>query len=572
MELIKKDIALRIIEFLKEQGLQEGFASPETLFKRPEKDGFGDIALPCFPFAKQLKQPPASIASNLRDYLGTIPGIEKVDVLGGYLNFHYDKVEVFRALYRQLEENPSTFLNRTHLKGHKALVEFSSPNIAKPFSIGHLRSTVIGNFIQRLMRSAGADVIAINHIGDWGTQFGKLIVAFQKWGNETEIEENPVKHLLDLYVRFHNEAETDTSLEDAARAAFKRLEENNEAESRLWERFRRLSLKEFNRTYARLNVEFDKVLGEAFYRDKLQSIIDTLQEKALLKESQNAIIVDLDAFNMPPCLIQKSDGASLYATRDIAAAIYRHDTFGFDQAFYIVGAEQGLHFRQFFKVLELAGFEWATTMEHVPFGLYRFQDGKMSTRKGKVIFLEEVLEEAVQRVRDIMTEKNPNLSPEEREQVAEILGTSAIIFNDLKNDRIKDIKFSWDEVLNLEGDSGPYIAYSYVRCRGILDKAADIPELDVDAVTIDHPDEAALIQKLGQIDDVLLLCLKHRKSHFLAQYLLDLTRTFHGFYHNCRVVGDDRQRSSFRKVLVELTAATLKAGAELMGMRLPERM
>ncbi|PJB79542.1 MAG: arginine--tRNA ligase, partial [Acidobacteria bacterium CG_4_9_14_3_um_filter_49_7] len=473
---------------------------------------------------------------------------------------------------RKFQENPADILTWKEFDGRNILVEFSSPNIAKPFSIGHLRSTVIGNFLQNLFRSLGATVIAVNHIGDWGTQFGKLIVAFERWGKQDALAENPVRHLLDLYIRFHREAEENPEMEEAARAAFKRLEDGSEAENNIWKTFRTLSLKEFNRTYDRLNVHFDKVLGEAFYRDKLQPVIDTLKEKDLLSISDSAVIVSLDEYDMPPCLIQKSDGASLYATRDIAAAVYRHDTFGFDEALYVVGAEQALHFRQFFKVLKLAGFDWAAHMHHIPFGLYRFQDGKMSTRDGKVIFLEEVLDEAVSRIRSVMEEKNPDIPDKERATISETLGTSAIIFNDLKNDRVKDIKFSWDEALNMEGDSGPYIAYSYVRCRGILEKSGGITVVDPARITISHPVEAALIQKLSQAHDSLLLCAKHHKSHFLAQYLLDLTHTFHSFYHSCHVIGDDPVQSSFRLALVELTSATLKAGTRLMGMQLPEKM
>lgn len=572
MQTVKDDISRRVFRFLTEKGVPVDMIQEENLFKRPEKDTFGDLALPCFPFARHLKQAPPQIAANLKEYLGDIPGVKQVVVMGGYLNFHLDKAEMFRSLYRKFQENPADVLKWNEFDGRKILVEFSSPNIAKPFSIGHLRSTVIGNFLQNLFRSLGAKVIAVNHIGDWGTQFGKLIVAFERWGDQRALTENPVRHLLNLYVRFHKEAADKPEMDEAARAAFKRLEDGSEAENNIWETFRTLSLKEFNGTYDRLNVHFDKVLGEAFYRDKLQPVIDTLKGKDLLSISDSAVIVSLDEYDMPPCLIQKSDGASLYATRDIAAAVYRHDTFGFDEALYVVGAEQALHFRQFFKVLEMAGFQWATHMQHIPFGLYRFQDGKMSTRSGKVIFLEEVLDEAVSRIRSLMEEKNPDIPDNERALISETLGTSAIIFNDLKNDRVKDIKFSWDEALNMEGDSGPYIAYSYVRCRSILEKSGAMTSVNPAMVTIRHPNEAALIQKLSQARGTLLLCAKHHKSHFLAQYLLDLTHTFHSFYHSCRVIGDDPVQSSFRIALVELTSATLKAGALLMGMRLPEKM
>ncbi|MCK5880155.1 MAG: arginine--tRNA ligase, partial [Holophagae bacterium] len=360
MQTIKDDISGQVIHFLTERGVPADIIPEKHLFKRPEKDAFGDMALPCFPFARHLKQAPQQIASDLKAYLGDVSGVEQMIVMGGYLNFHLNKGEIFRSLYRKFQEDPVHVLEWNEFEGKKILVEFSSPNIAKPFSIGHLRSTVIGNFLQNLYKSLGADVIAVNHIGDWGTQFGKLIVAFEKWGNRATLGENPVRHLLDLYVRFHREAEENPKLEEAARAAFKRLEDGSEAENSIWETFRELSMREFNQTYARLNVHFDKVLGEAFYRDKLQPVIDRLKDKKLLSISENAVIVNLDDYDMAPCLIQKSDGASLYATRDIAAAVYRNSTFHFDEALYVVGAEQAFHFRQFFKVLEMAGFDWAT--------------------------------------------------------------------------------------------------------------------------------------------------------------------------------------------------------------------
>jgi len=572
MHPVRDEILSVIRRFLTDRGIPEGDIPTSELFKRPEREEFGDLALPCFPFARHLKTAPPAIAAELQPVVAAVPGVEKADVVGAYLNIHLDKLAILRDRLNRLQADPERFFHRRDLAGETVVVEFSSPNIAKPFSIGHLRTTVIGNFLQNLFRAMGADVVAINHIGDWGTQFGKLIVAYRKWGDPHELDRDPVQHLLALYVRFHSEAERDPALEDAGREAFRKLESGEPEETALWERFRELSLREFNKTYERLSVHFDHVLGEAFYRERLDDVTDLLTERGLLKESQNAMIVDLEPWDMPPCLIQKSDGASLYATRDIAAAIYRQERFRFDRSLYVVGAEQSLHFRQFFKVLELAGFDWANRMEHIPFGLYRFKDGKMSTRKGKVVFLEEVLDEAVRRIRSIMDEKNPDLSEEERDHAAELLGTSAIIFNDLKNDRVKDVAFDWDEVLNMDGDSGPYISYSYVRCRGILDKVGDVPDVLPADAALTAAEEESLVRRLAQFDDVLDLCVRHRKSHFLAQYMLELTRTFHGFYHHCRVAGAEPPVAVVRKALVRLTAATLKAGAGLMGMRLPEKM
>ena len=569
---IKEKIAENIVDFLKEKGIDSDKEQIMAQFKKPEKSEFGDVAFPVFRYARDFRKPPVEIAKDVKEYFDgkTLKEIEKIEVVNGYVNFYLSCKWMFDKILSDLDKKKDDFYKTDILNGKTFVVEFSSPNIAKPFSIGHLRSTVIGNFLRNLLKTLGANVIGINHIGDWGTQFGKLIVAFKLWGNEKELEKNPVKYMLSLYVRFHKEAEENPELEDKAREAFKRLEDGEEEERKLWQKFRDLSLKEFEKTYKRLNVHFDKVLGEAFYSDKIDRVIKILEEKNLLVESENALVVKLDDYNMPPCLIKKSDGATLYATRDIAAAIYRKETFDFDKMLYVVGSEQKLHFRQFFKVLELAGFEWAKDLEHIDFGLYRFKDGKMSTRKGKVILLEEVLDEAVNRIREIMNEKNPDLSEDERKEIAEILGTGAIIFNDLKNDRIKDVQFSWDEVLNFEGESGPYIAYSYVRCNGILRNADSIDEGKNYMAT--HSSEDALIKKLFEFKEVLLKAFKNRKSHLIANYLLELTKAFTSFYHNCRVVGEDSEVSSFRKTLVKLTMKTLKAGTDILGMRLPDRM
>ncbi len=569
---LKEKIADSIVNFLKDNGIDTRKEDVLLQFKKPEKMEFGDIAFPVFRYARDFKKPPVEIAGMVRDFFESLSyqEIEKIDVINGYVNFHISPEWMFSKLVGDFKSKGEDFYKSDVLKGKTFVVEFSSPNIAKPFSIGHLRSTVIGNFLRNLLKALGADVIGINHIGDWGTQFGKLIVAFKLWGDEEELEKDPVKYMLSLYVRFHKEAEAKPELEDMAREAFLKLEKGEEEEKRLWEKFRDLSLKEFEKTYKRLNVHFDKVLGEAFYSDKIDNVVNLLKSKGLLEESEKALVVKLDDYNMPPCLIKKSDGATLYATRDIAAAIYRKETFDFDRMFYVVGSEQKLHFKQFFKVLELAGFEWAKDLEHIDFGLYRFKDGKMSTRKGKVILLEEVLDEAVKRIKDIMNEKNPDLSEKERDEISEMLGTGAIIFNDLKNDRIKDVQFSWDEVLNFEGESGPYISYSFVRCKGILRNADSVEESSVYAAT--QISEIALIKKLFEFKDVIIAAYNNRKSHLIANYILELTRVFTTFYHNCRVVGEDTKVSSFRKMLVKLTMNTLKAGAELLGMRLPDRM
>ncbi len=569
---LRNRLAESIVDFLKENGIDPEREEIIAQFKKPDNIKFGDIAFPVFRYAKDFKLPPVNIGKMIKDYFESNPlhEIEKIEVVGGYVNFHVSPEWMFESLVQRVKERGDDFFKTDILKGKTIIVEFSSPNIAKPFSIGHLRSTVIGNFLRNLFKALGANVIGINHVGDWGTQFGKLIIAYKLWGDEKEFKKDPVKHMFSLYVRFHKEAEKDPSLEDKAREAFARLESGEELERELWKKFRKHSLKEFEKTYKRLNVEFDQVIGESFYSGKIESVVNLLEQKGLLEVSENALVVKLDDYNMPPCLIKKSDGSTLYATRDIAAAIYRKERFNFDKMLYVVGSEQRLHFRQFFKVLEISGFEWARNLEHIEFGLYRFKDGKMSTRKGKVIFLEDVLDESVDRIRKIMKEKNPDLKEKEREEIAEVLGVGAIIFNDLKNDRIKDVHFSWEEVLNLDGDSGPYIAYSYVRCNGILRNAREVEEGFVPNFT--HNSEVLLVKKLFEFSEIIDIAYRNRKSHFIANYLLELTRSFTTFYHNCRVIGENKEVSSFRKTLVKLTLITLKSGAELLGMRLPDRM
>jgi len=570
MNNYKKIISEKIENYIKNILTIELNTEIETLFVKPEKDNFGDLSLPCFKLSSLFKKSPVQIAEILIPAVDKLDFVEKIENFNGYLNIYIKLSHLFSNLVNSLEHNCIPEIQS--VKGKTILVEFSSPNIAKPFSIGHLRSTVIGNFIANLFRAVGGNVVAINHIGDWGTQFGKLIVAFSLWGSDEKLKSDPVNHLLELYVKFHSESEENPQLEADARQAFKNLENLYEKETELWENFREFSLLEFNKTYKRLNVKFDHTTGESFYSDKIDSVVKLLENKKLLTESENAVVVKLDNDNMPPCLIKKSDGATLYATRDLAAAIYRHSTFDFDNLFYVVGSEQSLHFKQFFKVLELAGQSYYEKMEHISFGLYRFKDGKMSTRKGKVVFLNDVLDEAVSGIIKLMKEKNPDLTEIETKDIAETLGISAVIFNDLKNDRQKDVNFSWKEVLNMEGDSGPYITYSYVRCLSILRKSNINDKFDFSDITVENQWEELLIRKLVDFQSTLFSCILTRKSHHLTNYLLDLTKKFHSFYHNCRVIGEDNQTTALRLMLVKITAATIKSGAEILGMKLPNKM
>lgn len=568
----KYEISQVIDNYIKTHLINDFNINLVDLFNKPEKDIFGDFSLPCFRLSPILKKSPVQIADLFLIPLKHIPFILKSENVNGYLNIYLDPTVVFSNLVESFFNKTKNFLENEEFSKKTILVEFSSPNIAKPFSIGHLRSTVIGNFLSNLYKSVGANVISINHIGDWGTQFGKLIVAFNLWGSVETLQKDPVNHLLELYIKFHSESESNNNLENKAREAFKNLENGQEMETNLWTLFKEYSYLEFENTYQRLNVKFDHTTGESFYSDKIETVLDLLLYKKLLKESENAVVVDLDKFNMPPCLIKKSDGATLYATRDLAAAIYRNNEFNFDNMFYVVGAEQSLHFKQFFKVLELADESYSKKMEHIAFGLYRFKDGKMSTRKGKVILLNDVLNEAVNRVLSIMETKNPDLTNTEKKEISEILGTSAVIYNDLKNDRIKDVNFTWDEVLSMEGDSGPFISYSYVRCLSILKKSNFSTQTILSNIKIRDDSESQLIRKLNEFGEAIESCIKTRKSHHLTTYLLELTKKFHSFYHNCRVLGEDDETTQFRLSLVKLTSIAIKSGTEILGMKLPEKM
>ncbi|MCB0343390.1 MAG: arginine--tRNA ligase, partial [Bdellovibrionales bacterium] len=454
--------------------------------------------------------------------------------------------------------------------GKTVVIDFSSPNVAKPMHIGHLRATVIGQAICNLARSQGYNVIGINHLGDWGVQFGKLAYAYQKWGSEYPFATEPFESLYKLYVRFHDEAELDPEIEKEGSLMFKRLEDGDEGIADLWRMFVDVSMQDYNRLWAMLGVKHELVRGESFYNDRLKAVEDRLQKLGLLEESEGAVVVKLDDADMPPCLIRKSDGASLYATRDLASAIYRKEELGADLNLYVVGAEQTLHFKQVFKVLEKMGYEWAKDCHHVSFGMYRFKDvGKMSSRKGNVIFLEDVLRRAIDMVKEVIESKNPDL--DDKDEVAKKVGVGAIVFNDLINDRVKNVDFDWDRVLDFEGDSGPYVQYVCVRCESILRKygKAVPPSMPVD---LDSSEERELVKILLSYPEILNVAFKGFKPNVLAHYLLDVCRAFNHFYHKCRVLGVEPEVEAARIALVSATLAVLKNGLKLLNIETPKAM
>ena len=436
----------------------------------PPKQDMGDYAFPCFKLAKTYRKAPPLIAGEILEKIGHPSFLSEIKTAGAYLNFYIDKEQYASSLidaYRSTTEYGSSEIG----KGKTICIDYSSPNVAKNFHIGHLRTTIIGNSLYHIFTKLGYRVVRINHLGDWGTQFGKLLVAYQKFGNKEAVEEKGIQELMDLYVQFHEEAEKDDSLNDLARAAFASMEQGDPDALAVWEWFKDISLKEFLRIYDIMNIGFDSFAGESFYRDKTGGIVETLRDKGLLVESEGALVVPLDEYDMPPCIVAKKDGSSIYATRDLAAVLYRKATYDFYKCLYVTGQEQKLHFAQVFKVIELMGNDYAQDLVHIPYGLVRLKEGKISSRKGNVIFAEDLLNESINKTKAIIEEKNPDIP--DKDKVAQIVGIGAILFNDLYNQRIKDVVFDWDKLLNFDGETGPYVQYTYARASSVLRKVGE---------------------------------------------------------------------------------------------------
>jgi arginyl-tRNA synthetase len=544
-----------------------------NLIEKPPDPKFGDYAIPCFEFSRDLKKSPSDIALEFERLfstkLGGDPVIQKVHPRGPYLNLFVDKGHFVGKIVHFLYNTDFSDL-RYKGEGMTVVIDFSSPNIAKPFGIGHLRSTVIGNALKNIFTLLGYKVFGINHLGDWGTQFGKLICAYRRWGNENELLGDPIMYLYTLYVKFHSEAEKESSLEDEARSWFNKLEKGDAEARALWDKFRNLSIEEFKKIYKRLGVQFEYYTGESYYSDMLEETIDELKKSGITRESEGALIVPLEE-GVPPALLKKSDEATLYLTRDIAAALYRHKVYNFDLALYVVGSPQALHFQQVFKVLEKMGKSWYKDCFHVPFGQIRFDDRSMSTRKGNVIFLEDVLDRAVDLASRIIEEKNPSLA--NREQVAEAVGVGAIIFNDLKNNRIKDVVFDWKEILNFNGETGPYLQYTYARIQSLLKKYCEKygelkPEGDLDFNDEGYP----LCLLINDFENVIERSSREFEPSDLARYLLDIASEFNSFYNSYRVITDNPNQSLSRALIVYGVNKILKKGLNLLGIEAVEEM
>lgn len=565
-----QDFKLAVAECLKAKIEDLSVEEIKGLIEVPPNKEMGDYAFPCFKLAKIFRKAPNMIAEDISKDIELTDGISKVINLGGYVNFFVNKTQLAETVIKKVLSEKKDYGRSDLGKDETIIVEYSSPNIAKPFHIGHIRTTVIGNAIYKLYESQGFKTIRINHLGDYGTQFGKLIVAFKKWGDKKAVEENPIPELLKLYVQFHEEAEKQPELEDESREWFSKLEHGDAEAKELWQWFRDESLKEFDRVYDLLDIQFDSLAGESFYSDKMDSVIDTLNEKHLLQESKGAQIVDLEPYNIPTALVTKNDGSTLYMTRDLAAAIYRKETYDFDKCIYVVGSQQALHFQQCFKILELMGYEWAKDLIHVQFGMVSLEEGTMSTRKGRVVFLEDALNQAIDKTKDIILTKNPNA--ENVDEISKQVGVGAVIFQELSNSRIKDYTFSWERTLSFEGETGPYVQYTHARCCSVLRKFGEPVSDDINFDLLADEGSSEVLKQIESFNKNILAALRKNEPHIVTRFVLDLAQAFNKFYHDNPILVEDVELKKARVALVEATRQTIENGLALLGMKSPERM
>ncbi len=550
----------------------EGLPAAEELrglLAVPPDPAMGDYAFPCFRLAKPLRMAPPKIAEALCA-AWTHEDIASVQSVSGYMNFFLNRAnfaaETMAALLAQGNRYGSSDLGR----GKTVCLDYSSINIAKRFHIGHLSTTMIGNSLKRIYDFLGYTTVGINHLGDWGTQFGKMICAYKKWGTKEEVEQGGVAALEALYVRFHEEAEKDPSLEDEGRAWFKKIEDGDAEALSIFAWFKEITLKDAARVYDLLGVSFDSYAGESFYIDKMEPVIRELREKGLLVESEGAQVVDLSEDNMPPCLIIKKDGTTIYATRDITAAIYRQNTYHFDKCLYVVAYQQDLHFRQFFRVLEKMGYPWAKDCVHVSFGMVSFEGAALSTRKGNTVHLEDLLTQAVAKARAIIEEKSPNL--ENKDDVARQVGIGAVVYTDLSANRIKDIDFRWDRALNFDGESGPYVQYTHARCCSVLRKAGDLSGAAPDWSALSDDEAQALLRLLSRFPDVIREAAEKYEPSMVTRSVTDIAQAFNKYYYEHRILDGDPAQSAARVALAAATRQTIKTGLYLIGIEAPERM
>ncbi|MBQ2661712.1 MAG: arginine--tRNA ligase [Clostridia bacterium] len=541
-----------------------------TWIETPPDPKMGDYAFPCFRLAKTMRKAPPQIAQEICASISLPDFIGRAEVAGPYLNFFANKDTLAKQVVSKVLNEGEAYGSSTEGNGKTVCVEYSSINIAKPFHIGHLSSTVLGAALYRIYKHLGYETVGINHLGDWGTQFGKMIVAFLRWGNGDKEKCGSVRELVKLYVRFHDEAEKDESLNDEARAWFKKIEDNDPEAMDLFLWFKEITLRDVKKVYDMLGVEFDSYAGESFYQDKMQPIVDELREKNLLKLDDGASIVDLSEYDMAPCIILRSDGATLYATRDLAAANYRKATYDFYKSLYVVAYQQNLHFKQVFKVLELMGRDWVKDCVHVNFGMVSMEDGTLSTRKGKVLYLEDVLDASIEKTLEIIKEKSPDL--EDKENAARDVGVGAVVWGALYNGRIKDIVFSWKKALNFDGETGPYAQYTHARCCSVLRKADGFDKENIDYSLINDDASAALIKAIGALPDIIKEAANKNEPYLISRGVIDICSCFNKFYFDNRIMDDDAQTRNARLALTEASRIAIKTGLYLIGLKAPEKM
>ena len=546
----------------------------ETYIEKPIDNKNGDYAFPCFRLAKELKKAPPIIANEIKEKIELDTSIiEDVQVVGGYLNFYINKETITKEVLKEISKTEK--YGKTNIgNGKNIVVDYSSPNIAKPFHIGHLRSTVIGGALYNIYKYLGYNVTGVNHLGDYGTQFGKLIEGYKLWGNEYDIDKDPINELTKIYVRINQACKEDENILNACRDNFKKLEDGDQYCVELWQRFKDLSLKEFQRVYDLLGSKFDSWNGESFYSDKMPEVIEKLEKSGKLVESQGAKIIDLeDEGTNTPCIIEKSNGSTTYATRDLAAILYRARTYDFDKVLYLTSYEQALHFKQVFTVAKYLDLDekYLKGLIHVPFGMVQLPTGKMSTREGNIIKLEELLNEAIERAEKIIEEKNPEL--EDKKETAKKVGVGAVIFNDLSNSRVKDEIFEWDKILNFQGETGPYIQYTYVRTKSVLEKAGKLPELkDIKLDVLNDIYSQTIIKLIYNFQDILVQVTRKEEPSILSRYLIDLAKAFSSFYNENKIIVEDKDIQNARVYLTYAVNQVLKNGVELLGMQMPNKM
>lgn len=555
---------------------ETGLDANELLYKieTPPDRKMGDYAFPTFMLAKTMRKNPAVIAQELKEKLSDVEGVREIAVAGPYLNFFIDTTALAENVLKAVLEEGDRFGSSDIGKGKTTIVEYSSPNIAKPFHIGHIRTTIIGDSIKRIYKHLGYNVEAINHLGDYGTQFGMMIEAYKRWGDDDIIEKNPIPELVKLYVRINQEAETNKELLDNSREWFRKLESGDEEAVALWQWFRDLSLDEFKRVYDMLDVEFDSYRGESYYSDLMLKAVDEIKAKGLLVEDQGAQIINLDKYNLPPAIIIKSDGSTIYLTRDIATAIFRKDTYDFYKNIYVVGSQQNLHFQQLKAILKEMGYDWADDCVHVPFGMVSLPEGTLSTRRGKVVYLEDVLNRATEKVDDILREREEKngYTMENREELARQVGIGAVKFQELFNQRIKDYVFDWDRTLSFDGETGPYVQYTHARMHSLLEKGAFDPAKSVDVKALTLDDEKELLQQLYGFNQVIVDSHEKYEPYLVTRYITECAKTFNKYYTNTPILVEDDDIKNARLLLVYGVKNMIKIGLNLLGIEAPNKM